>query len=198
MSETDHTTLPVHPFTGLTAVGVVAGRPVWPICGGSDDADKQSAAATEAETTPPDAEQKSETDTANDLEKWKALARANEKRAKENADKAKRFDEIEEANRTELEKVQARAEAAEKALAEREAAEAAAQLRDDIAKEKGITGSVLRGATREELEAHADALIAAGIKASEATSDVQGDVGPPIPKDGDLSSSDVVAKALGR
>lgn len=34
------TVLPVHPFTGLTAVGVVAGRPVWPICGGSDDHDE--------------------------------------------------------------------------------------------------------------------------------------------------------------
>lgn len=36
MSET---ALPVHPFTGLTAVGIVAGRPVWPIRGGSEDAD---------------------------------------------------------------------------------------------------------------------------------------------------------------
>lgn len=36
MSET---ALPVHPFTGLRAVGIVAGRPVWPIRGGSEDAD---------------------------------------------------------------------------------------------------------------------------------------------------------------
>lgn len=29
--------LPVHPFTGLQAIGIVGGRPVWPIKGGSDD-----------------------------------------------------------------------------------------------------------------------------------------------------------------
>lgn len=30
------TVLPVHPFTGLTAVGIVNGRPVWPILGGAE------------------------------------------------------------------------------------------------------------------------------------------------------------------
>lgn len=34
---TAHSDLPVHPFTGLTAVGIVAGRPVWPVRGGSED-----------------------------------------------------------------------------------------------------------------------------------------------------------------
>lgn len=29
--------LPVHPTTGLTALGVVGGRPVWPVMGGSGD-----------------------------------------------------------------------------------------------------------------------------------------------------------------
>lgn len=32
-----HTALPIHPRTGLRAVGIVAGRPVWPILGGSGD-----------------------------------------------------------------------------------------------------------------------------------------------------------------
>ena len=31
--------LPIHPRTGLRAVGIVAGRPVWPIRGGSSDHD---------------------------------------------------------------------------------------------------------------------------------------------------------------
>src|SRR5690242_2052943 len=31
------TLLPVHPRTGLRAVGVVAGRPVWPVLGAEDD-----------------------------------------------------------------------------------------------------------------------------------------------------------------
>src|ERR1043166_6820727 len=33
----DGTALPVHPRTGLTAVGIVAGKPVWPIKGASED-----------------------------------------------------------------------------------------------------------------------------------------------------------------
>lgn len=37
MPEHDETTLPIHPFTGLQAVGIVAGRPVWPIRGGSPE-----------------------------------------------------------------------------------------------------------------------------------------------------------------
>lgn len=35
----DGTALPVHPRTGLTAVGIVAGKPVWPIRGASPDHD---------------------------------------------------------------------------------------------------------------------------------------------------------------
>lgn len=95
-----------------------------------------------------------------DVEKWKALSRKNEQQAKENAEKARKFDEAEEANKTELEKALARAEAAEKAIAEREAKDQAAALAQEIAKEKGIAdASVLRGSTKEELEAHADQLL---------------------------------------
>lgn len=35
----DHETLPVHPFTGLTAIAVIGGRPVWPVLGGSGEGD---------------------------------------------------------------------------------------------------------------------------------------------------------------
>lgn len=35
--------LPIHPFTGLIAVGIVNGRPVWPVRGGSEEADQQEA-----------------------------------------------------------------------------------------------------------------------------------------------------------
>lgn len=33
----DHEPLPVHPFTGLTALAVIGGRPVWPVLGGAPD-----------------------------------------------------------------------------------------------------------------------------------------------------------------
>lgn len=99
-------------------------------------------------------------DLAAEVEKWKAMSRKNEARAQENADKAKRLDEIEEANKSELEKLQARAEAAEAMIAERDKADAARALAEEVAKDKGVSASVLRGSTREELEAHADSILA--------------------------------------
>jgi hypothetical protein len=49
--------LPIHPRTGLTAVGIVGGRPVWPIKGGSEPAvpagQPAAPAAPPATGTPP-------------------------------------------------------------------------------------------------------------------------------------------------
>jgi len=94
---------------------------------------------------------------------WKAEARKHEQRAKENLARAKanetaaqRLAEIEDANKTELEKVAARAEAAEKRAAELEAQ----SVRSEVAASKGIPSGLLTGSTKEELEASADALIA--------------------------------------
>lgn len=41
----DRLTLPVHPLTGQTALGVIGGRPVWPIRGGSEPAVEATPAA---------------------------------------------------------------------------------------------------------------------------------------------------------
>ena len=73
----------------------------------ADTADKPNTDTTKTEST----------DMADEVAKWKALARKHEDQSKANADKAKRFDALEEASKTELEKATARAEAAEKALA---------------------------------------------------------------------------------
>ncbi|WIB69794.1 hypothetical protein [Curtobacterium sp. MCBD17_026] len=138
-----------------------------------------------------------------EAEKWKTLSRQNEQRAKDNADKAKKFDEHEEANRTELEKAQARADAAEKAIAERDAKDAAVTLRDEVAAAKGfadrkISASALRGATREELEAHADELLAlVPAPAAGPSADGQGQAGQQI-GDGEMSADDVVTAATTR
>ena len=86
---------------------------------------------------------------------WKAEARKWESRAKENSTAAARLAEIEEAGKTEAQKALERAEKAEKALAERESAEALAKVRDEVAKTTGVPAGVLRGASKEELEAHA-------------------------------------------
>lgn len=138
--------------------------------------------------------------------KWKALARKHEEQAKANADKAKRLDALEEANKSELEKVLARAEAAEKAAAEA----TLKALRADVATAKGVPAALLSGSTQEELEAAADALLAfkgtaAPPKAPSA--DGQGPVGTPIGGPEQLSRADLVgmspeditkAKAEGR
>ena len=70
--------------------------------------------------------------------------------------KAAKLAEIEEANKTEAEKAQARAEAAEKRAIELEAK----ALRAEVAATKGVPVNLLTGSTQEELEAAADALIA--------------------------------------
>lgn len=133
-----------------------------------------------------------------EAEKWKALSRKNEEQAKANAEKAKKFDELEEANKTEQEKLLARAEAAEKKLAEREAKYAAAATAAEVAKEKGVPVSALRGSTREELEEHADELLTILPKIPPAPSaDGQGDQGDNI-GDGDMSAEDIVTAATSR
>jgi hypothetical protein len=132
-----------------------------------------------------------------DAEKWKALSRKNEEQAKANAEKAKKFDELEEANKSEQEKLLARAEAAEKKLADREAKDVAAATAAEVAKEKGVPVSALRGTTKEELEAHADELLAFLPKKPAAPSaDGQGD-GDQI-GDGDMSAEDIVNAATAR
>lgn len=140
------------------------------------------------------------TDLAADVAKWKAMARKHEAQSKANADKAKQLDDLEEANKTELEKEKARGDRAEKALADIAAAKEASKLRDEIAKEKGVAASVLRGSTREELEAHADELASAFKieKPKAPPADGQGNAGTGVHGDGDMSAEDVVTAALKR
>jgi len=149
---------------------------------------------TETETVPaPEVETSTEpTDTADEVAKWKALARQNEARAKANADAAKRLEEIENANKTELEKERDRAAQAEAELMQlRIEAE-----RNAVALAKGLTPTQAKrliGATREELEADADELLA-DLKASRpsaaASSDGQGRQGEPVGSAKQITSTD--------
>lgn len=108
---------------------------------------------------------------------WKGEARKWESRAKENAAAAKRLQEIEDAQKSETEKLLARAEAAEKRAADLEAA----RLRDRVAQANGIPADLvdrLVGATEEELAADAQRL-AALLRPSETPPPP-----PPPPADG--------------
>lgn len=69
--------------------------------------------------------------------------------------RAARLDEIEEANKTEAQKTADRLAELERVNAEL----STAKLRSDVAADKGVPAGLLTGATKEELEASADALI---------------------------------------
>lgn len=100
--------------------------------------------------------------------------------AKANADAAARLAEIEEANKTEAQKLADRLAAAE---AKAQEAELRA-LRSDVSREKGVPAELLSGTTAEELNAAADRLLAFRGEAPKPPvaprGDWQGNVGEPI------------------
>lgn len=95
-------------------------------------------------------------DYAAEAEKWKALSRQNEARAKENAEAAKRLKEIEDAQKSEAEKA---AEALAELKRENESLRLG-KLRSDVAAAKGVPVELLNGTTEDELNASADAALA--------------------------------------
>lgn len=135
--------------------------------GGSPDKDKPAGGAPSAD----DDDTASDKDTDSDVAKWKSLARKHEGRLKalginspEEADElrksAKRLKEIEEANKSELDKAKDGQTAAERRAIDAETK----LLRLEVAAEKGLSPTQakrLMGATREELEADADELLEA-------------------------------------
>ena len=107
--------------------------------------------------------------------------------------KAAKLDEAEAANKTELQRAQEAAQAAEKRAADAEGK----ALRAEVASAKGVPAALLTGSTKEELEAAADALL-----------EFKGAGTPPVPPpagDGDdpnapaeQSAKDTVDAAMGR
>lgn len=93
------------------------------------------------------------------VEFWKGKAREQEARAKANATAADRLKEFEDRDKTEAQKMQDRAEAAEKRASDLESH----AVRLEVAAEKGLTPAQAKrlvGTTREELIADADDLLA--------------------------------------
>lgn len=90
----------------------------------SDDA---AATGADAQTTDTAATDGAEVDLAAEVEKWKALSKKNETRAKENSAAAKRLAEIEEAGKTEAQKA-----ADAKAKAEAEVAAVPARVAEGL------------------------------------------------------------------
>src|SRR5690606_6191828 len=102
---------------------------------------------------------------------WKAESRKWEARAKENSEAAKRLGEIEEAQKSEQQKLEERATKAEQTAAEKaaELARYQAAVKHKITDENEL--KLLTGKTPEELESQAAAIVA-----------IRGAQGPTVPK----------------
>lgn len=108
-----------------------------------------------APTDPPTDPAQDPTDWKAEAERLKGEARKWETRSKENGAAAKRLAEIEESQKSDLQKALDRAEAAERRAAEFETAQQIQAWKADISKETGVPVQYLRGATEDELKAHA-------------------------------------------
>lgn len=117
---------------------------------GGDAPTSQDAPAAAAEDTAQQVDWEAE------ARKWKELSRKNESRMKENAEKARLYDEAQEQGKSELQKAQ---EAAAKAEARAAAMEAEA-LRAKVAAATGVDADLLSGSSEEELRASAERLLA--------------------------------------
>ena len=113
--------------------------------------------AASAQETPAAAEDAAQqVDWEAEARKWKELSRKNESRMKENAEKARLYDEAQEQGKSELQKAQ---EAAAKAEARAAAMEAEA-MRAKVAAATGVDADLLSGSSEEELRASAERLLA--------------------------------------
>lgn len=96
-------TLPVHPVTGLRALGIGKRGPIWPVLGGSGEGSEggndggTGGTETGAGEGGTEGGQKSETD-------WKAMARHWEKQSKANAAAATELQQLKDAQKSEAEK----------------------------------------------------------------------------------------------
>lgn len=164
MLNDDSMTMPVHPHSGLTALGFRKnGAPIFPIKGASEDGSQESTESTDGSTDPGD-EQPPTEDTAKvfDEKYVKSLRDENARyrtQAKANAEKAKAYDEYVESQKTEAQK---RDEEFARIQSERDEL-AVKLLRTSVAAKKNLPPSLasrLQGSTEEEMEADADALLA--------------------------------------
>lgn len=141
------TVLPVHALTGLTAIGIIGDKPVFPVLGGSGPGDPPPAdpalvdppkppadpppaeppkppPAADPPAEPPPADPPKDspdgTDWKAEAEKWKTTSRKHEDRAKQNADKAKQFDDLKRSQMSDQEKAVDQARSDAKAEAARE------------------------------------------------------------------------------
>ena len=89
---------------------------------------------------------------------WKAEARKWERRSKENADKAKAYDELQEQSKTELEKAREQAASYKKQVDELNAKAERDAARAKVAKDTGVPAELISGDDKESMRAFAEAV----------------------------------------
>lgn len=103
---------------------------------------------------------------APDATDWKAEARKWERRSKENADKAKAYDELQEQSKSELQKAREEAADYKRQVEDLNAKAELAETRAKVAKETGVPAELVFGADEDEMAANAKALAAWGKPSS--------------------------------
>lgn len=89
---------------------------------------------------------------------WKAEARKWERRSKENADKAKAYDELQEQSKTELEKAREQAASYKRQVDELNAKAERDAARAKVAKDTGVPAELISGDDEESKRAFAEAV----------------------------------------
>lgn len=112
-------------------------------------------ATDEAPQTAPETPAASEPDWKAEARKWEQRAKDNRAQARANEEAARRLKELEDANKSEAEKTAERLAQLEKENQEFKQREQLATWTAEVAEATGVPANLLRGATKEELEAHA-------------------------------------------
>lgn len=93
-----------------------------------------------------------------DTTDWKAMARKWEARSKENADKARSYDELQEQSKTELQRAQEQAAAYKRQVDELSAKAKRDATRAKVAKDTGVPAELISGDDEESMRAFAEAV----------------------------------------
>ncbi|MFE2997994.1 hypothetical protein ACFXG4_23655 [Nocardia sp. NPDC059246] len=173
------TSLPVHPITGLRAIGIGKRGPIWPVRGGSVD--------TPSGTPAPESKPVKEFApiTSQEVLDHIISERLGREKAKysdyeDMKTKADAYDKDQAEKLSEIQRAEKRAADAEADLA----TERIERLRLEVSAAKGVPAVLLTGSTKEEMEAAADGLISWRGEIPSAGKGLQ-----PNPQQGTQSSS---------
>lgn len=130
------------------------------------------------------------TDWKAEAKKWEARSKANRREADELKAKADKWDQHEQEGKTELERMSEELEAAK---AERDRLKRADEQRRwaaEVAETTHVPAGVLRGTTKEEMQAHAEQLLKAGFSNYGKVPDGGEQQTPPVTAESILSIKD--------